>query len=101
MHTIPFGPPEPALPAPALAAVEASPIAADTQPSVKVPPAAGEARLSDEDVERIARRVVELASGLIEQIAWEVVPDMAEIVVRERVRAIEAEAERRTDEPAS
>ena len=93
--------PESELLAPALAAVEAIPVAADTQPSVKVPAAAGEVRLSDEDVERIARRVVELASGLIEQIAWEVMPDMAEIVVRERVRAIEAEAERRTGEPAS
>ena len=27
----------------------------------------------------------------VEQIAWEVVPDMAEIVVRERVRELEAE----------
>jgi hypothetical protein len=49
--------------------------------------------LSDEDVDRIARRVVELSSHIIEQIAWEVIPDMAEIVVRERVREIEAAAE--------
>jgi CheY-like chemotaxis protein len=50
-------------------------------------------RLSDDDVDRIARRVVELSGQLIEHIAWEVVPDMAEIVVRERVREIEAAAE--------
>jgi CheY-like chemotaxis protein len=47
--------------------------------------------ISDEDVERIARRVAELAAERIEQIAWEVIPDMAEIVIRERVRELEAE----------
>ena len=46
--------------------------------------------LSDEDVERIARRVLELSSGTLERIAWEVLPDMAELVVRERVRQLEA-----------
>ncbi len=53
----------------------------------------GELHLSDDDVDRIARRVVELSGQLIEHIAWEVIPDMAEIVVRERVREIEAAAE--------
>lgn len=50
--------------------------------------------LSDEDVDRIARRLLELSGDRIDRIAWEVVPDMAEIVVRERVREIEAEIER-------
>jgi CheY-like chemotaxis protein len=67
---------------------------ADTQPSVVVPTPAAHSALSDEDVDRVARRVLELARGLIEQIAWDVVPDMAEIVVRERVREIEDEVER-------
>jgi len=49
--------------------------------------------LSDEDVDRIARRLLELASDRIENIAWDVIPDMAELVVRERVREIEAAAE--------
>jgi hypothetical protein len=49
--------------------------------------------LSDDDIDRIARRVVELSGHLIEHIAWEVIPDMAEIVVRERVREIEAASE--------
>jgi len=48
--------------------------------------------LSDEDVDRIARRLLELASDRIEHIAWDVIPDMAELVVRERVREIEAAA---------
>ncbi len=48
--------------------------------------------LTDEDVERIARRVVELMSGdTVKNIAWEVVPDIAEMVVRERVRQLEEE----------
>ncbi len=50
--------------------------------------------LSDEDVDRIARRVLELAGDRIEHIAWDVIPDMAELVVRERVREIETTAHR-------
>ncbi len=50
--------------------------------------------LSDDDVDRIARRLLELASDRIEHIAWDVIPDMAEVVVRERVRELEADAER-------
>ncbi len=60
---------------------------------VTAPPPGPPAALSDEDVERIARKVLELASERLERIAWEVIPDMAEIVVRERIRELEAEAE--------
>jgi CheY-like chemotaxis protein len=73
---------------------------ADTQDiteEVSPPEHAGEPEstgLSDEDVDRIARRLLELASDRIENIAWDVIPDMAELVVRERVREIEAAAER-------
>ncbi len=56
---------------------------------VAVAAAAIPAALSDADIDRIARRVLELAGDIIERIAWEVIPDMAEVVVRERVRAIE------------
>lgn len=49
--------------------------------------------LSDDDIDRIAHRLLEIAGDRIEQIAWEVIPDMAEIVVRERLREIEAETE--------
>ncbi|PWB75240.1 MAG: hypothetical protein C3F15_06575 [Holophagae bacterium] len=51
------------------------------------------AGLSDEDVDRIARRLLELAHSTIEQIAWEVIPDVAEIMVRERIRQLESEFE--------
>ncbi len=49
--------------------------------------------LSDEDVDRIARRVLELAVDRVEQVAWEVIPDVAEVAVRERIRELEAEFE--------
>ena len=50
--------------------------------------------LSDEDVDRIARRVVELmADKAIRDVAWEVIPDMAEMVIRDRLRELESQAE--------
>jgi len=53
---------------------------------------AAPASLSDEDVERISRRVVErLSEKIVRDIAWEVVPDLAEILVRQRLRELEAE----------
>ncbi len=73
---------------------------ADTQdfgeasPAGDAPHNGGAVNLSDEDVDRIARRLLELAADRIEHIAWDVIPDMAEVVVRERVRELEAEAER-------
>ncbi|HET9796151.1 MAG TPA: response regulator [Thermoanaerobaculia bacterium] len=48
--------------------------------------------LSDDDVERISRRVVErLSERIVRDIAWEVVPEIAEILVRQRLRELEAE----------
>lgn len=90
--TTPLMPPEPRTepehtpPPPPPSAVEPEPVSA----------ASTTTGLSDEDVERIARRVVELAADRIEHIAWEVIPDMAEIIVRERVRELEADIERAT-----
>ena len=73
---------------------------ADTQdfsdrPPVEAAPSEeiGGVGLSDEDVDRIARRLLELAGDRIEHIAWDVIPDMAEVMVRERIREIEAETE--------
>jgi len=97
---IPDEPPAPA--------IQDEPSMADTSPveppeeeaaDEAEPDAETVAGLSDADVDRIARRVVELASDRLEQIAWEVVPDMAEIVVRQRIRELEAETETATAEP--
>ena len=55
-------------------------------------PAAGAANgaLTEGDVDRIARRVVELlGDGLLREVAWEVIPDMAELVIKDRIRELE------------
>lgn len=50
--------------------------------------------LSDADVDRIARRVAELVSErVLRDVVWEVVPDMAEVVIKERLRELESEVE--------
>ncbi len=49
--------------------------------------------LSEEQIDRIARRVVQLMSDqVVKSIAWEVIPDLAEMVVKERIRQLESEA---------
>ena len=48
--------------------------------------------LSDDQVDRIARRVVQLMSdSVVRNIAWEVIPDLAEMVVKERIKQLESE----------
>ena len=66
-----------------------SPVLAPEAPSIPI-----SARdLTDEQVDRIARRVVELMSDhVVRNIAWEVIPDLAEMVVKERIRQLESEA---------
>lgn len=78
----PFSEPAPE-PEHAASAAEAAPAAA----------AAGSLELNDEQVDRIARRVIQLMSDqVVRSIAWEVIPDLAEMVVKERIRQLEAEA---------
>ncbi len=50
--------------------------------------------LSDDEIERIAHKVLEQAAPLLERIAWEVIPDMAEMLVRRRIRELEEAAEK-------
>ncbi|HEV8118672.1 MAG TPA: response regulator [Thermoanaerobaculia bacterium] len=50
--------------------------------------------LTDEQIERIATRVVEkLSDRIVREIAWEVVPDMAEIAVKRRIAELESGTE--------
>ncbi|HEX5719067.1 MAG TPA: response regulator [Thermoanaerobaculia bacterium] len=54
----------------------------------------GNGGLSDADVDRIARRVVELLGDkAVRDVAWEVVPDLAEVVIKDRLRELESQAE--------
>ncbi len=50
--------------------------------------------LSDDDIERIAVRVAHLVGEkLVRNIAWDVIPDLAEVVIKERIQELEAEVE--------
>jgi len=50
--------------------------------------------LSDDEVERIAQRVASLvADTVLREVAWEVIPDLAEVVIKERIRELESQVE--------
>jgi CheY-like chemotaxis protein len=47
--------------------------------------------LSEEQLERLAARVVEkLSDRVVREIAWEVIPEMAEIVIKKRIKELES-----------
>lgn len=56
-------------------------------------PAAAPGELSEAAAEQIARRALELATPILERIAWEVIPDIAEMLVRRRIEELEKETE--------
>jgi hypothetical protein len=87
--------PPPVFSAPPVAAAPARVESPRVEPAAAAAPAAVAAprELSQDEVDRIARRVLELADTLIERIAWEVIPDMAEMMVRQRIRELEEAAE--------
>jgi CheY-like chemotaxis protein len=76
------------------AAAEEVPFEAPVEPEISAPPAmALSGDIPDEVIDRIARRVVQMLSAdEVKKIAWEVIPDMAEMVVKERIRQLESEA---------
>jgi len=93
----PVGEPEPA---PMAAKPEASswsaPLEAghEDESAVAAPGAEAVGALSEADVDRIARRVVELAAErVVREVAWEVVPDLAEVLLKARIRELEASVE--------
>ena len=54
------------------------------------PPSAAAGPLSDDDIDRIARRVLELSGErIVRKIAWDVVPELAERLVKERLEELE------------
>ncbi|HEX7192627.1 MAG TPA: response regulator [Thermoanaerobaculia bacterium] len=75
--------------------VAASPFEAPVEPEISTaaPAVSLSGDVPDEVIERIARRVVQMLSAdEVKKIAWEVIPDMAEMVVKERIRQLESEA---------
>ncbi len=75
----------------------AAPIAVATRSAPSVAAATSDgiaASLSDADLERLARRVAELLSErAVRDVAWEVVPDLAEVLLKARIRELEAAVE--------
>lgn len=67
----------------------------EAQPTPATPVSAGNGTgLSDEDVERIARRVADLiGESVLRDVAWEVIPDLAEVVIKDRIRELERQME--------
>jgi len=58
------------------------------------PKKTGDFKLSDDDVKRIAKEVVNLISDkLLREVAWEVIPAVAEEVVKNRIKELEEEVE--------
>ena len=50
--------------------------------------------LSEDDVDRIARRLIELMGDeVVREIAWDVIPDLAEIVIKDRLRELEGQVD--------
>lgn len=74
--------------------VSAAEVPVAAEPAEPAPAIRVEGPLSDEDVDRIARRVVELLGDRpVRDVAWEVVPDLAEVVIRDRLRELETQVE--------
>ncbi len=54
----------------------------------------GSKSLTDEDVDRIAKRVAEIiGEKALREVAWEVIPDLAEVIIKERIRELESQVE--------
>lgn len=73
---------------------ESEPVAPPPAPmpiAVPSPATFAGAALSDADVDRIARRMLELVGDkAVRDVAWEVVPDLAEVLLKNRIRELEA-----------
>lgn len=110
VHGESTGAPEIAPPVAATGPAESRPAAPGEAPSappvVPQPPAetagSGESAvektvtnsLSDEQIEKIAHRVAELiGEKVVREVAWEVIPDLAEVVIKDRLRELEEQVE--------
>lgn len=92
----PWSPPPaaPVFAAPVMAAAVAEVAPSPLSPVIAPAATNGGGRLNDEEVDRIARRVVELlGERTVRDIAWEVIPDLAEVIIRDRLRELESQVD--------
>lgn len=80
---------------PMLAAVRPfEPVAPPVSAPAPAPIATASGLLSDADIERVARRVAELISErIVREVSWEVIPDLAEVIIKDRIRELESQVE--------
>jgi CheY-like chemotaxis protein len=85
-------PPPPPAPEPVPAPVPMEePMKAAPEPALE-PPAAAPS-LTDAQIDAIARKIVELfGDKVLREVAWEVIPDLAEMVIKTRIAELEAES---------
>ena len=62
-----------------------SPVSETVMPDVTAPIATGEIHLSEA---QLASVIAQISKEMIERIAWEVVPDLAEAIIKEEIRKI-------------
>lgn len=83
-------PPQPADELPARATPVATAFEAPASDAAVAERTSGASLLSPADIDAVARAVVErLSDRVLREIAWDVIPDLAEVVLRERIRELE------------
>ncbi len=84
-------PPAPAGAAPVAALAAGGGVAAVAESATEPGTSPGLSALSETDIDRIARRMIELIGDkAVRDVAWEVVPDLAEVLLKGRIRELEA-----------
>jgi hypothetical protein len=69
-----------------IAVVEPEPVVAEPEPVAAASAPVSPSQLTPEMIDVIARRVVEMMSDkVVREIAWEVVPDLAELLIKEQL----------------
>ncbi len=76
-------------PSPRPLAAEAAEALAEPAPAAGVAAAAARFRLTPEEIDAVARAVLRrLSDEVLREIAWEVVPDLAETIIRDEIRRL-------------